>query len=69
MMFTAIASSEKVLVVELETSITRTRKFVLVKSPRVQVRPHVSAGEPRTYVVLTVVNGMDWGAVQVSPPP
>ncbi len=48
MMFTAIASSEKVLAVELATSITRTRKFVLIKSPGAQVRPHVSVGEPRT---------------------
>jgi len=48
---TAIQSRKKSLDVELDTSITRTRKFALARSAALHVRPHVSVALPSINVV------------------
>ena len=54
---------------ELDTSITRTRKFVSVKFPELHVRPQLSVALPRINVFMLVPSvTVDFAAVQVVPP-
>lgn len=66
---TATQSSEKSRLVELATSITRTRKLASLSSARVHVRPQPSAGLPKRWVAMLVVSvALDLVAVQLPPP-
>src|SRR5262249_20850697 len=66
---TAIHSSAKSRLIELATSVTRTRKVASASSDAAQARPQVSAAPPRTKVVMVAVSvGVDWGSVQLAPP-
>jgi hypothetical protein len=62
-------SNEKSREVLLETSITRTRKFGSLRFESVHAIPQLSAGPPRTYVAVLVVNvGVDFAVVHDAPP-
>jgi len=66
---TAIQSRKKSREVELDTSITRTRKFASAKLAGLQVRPQVSVVLPRVKVFMLVPRvPVDFAAVQVVPP-
>lgn len=66
---TATQSRKKSLEVELDTSITRTRKFASAKFPELQVRPQLSEALPRINVFMVVPRVVvDLAVVQVVPP-
>ena len=66
---TATQSRKKSREVELETLITRTRRFALEKSAGPHVRPHVSVVLPRVNVAILVLRvPVAFAAVHVVPP-
>ena len=66
---TASQSREKLWDVDAATSITRTRKEVFERFDKVQLRPHVFAAPPRTYVLVAVPSVVVVKAeVQETPP-